>query len=89
MDYITCKPVITCQQSTNTRTNFTLSAYPKRTVLAKNGIYTFANPNRYFYFRGNNDSNDLFEIRLGNFMFRMTTAGLQKSSDGGQNWTTI
>ena len=67
-DKLVTNPII----SMGAGSNIVVTAFSKRTVIGGNGFYSFANENRYLYFRGATDANDLFEVRLGNSILKMT-----------------
>lgn len=72
-DLLICNPII----SSGGTSDITVSAYVKRTMLAGDGFYSFANQNRYMYLRGAGDSNDLFELRLNNAILKLTESLLK------------
>lgn len=62
---------------------FPISEVASRAVIARNGIMAIYNGN---YMRMH--SNDGFSVKIGNQYFRITTAGIAKSTNGS-NWTNL
>ena len=55
------------------------------TKIGTNGLLSAWNSNKYMFY------NQLygFEVRAGNYVLRISSSGIQKSTDGGVTWTNI
>lgn len=53
-----------------------------RTKIAANGFYSYKNSTRYLFFRAANDTDDCFEIRLGNYGLQISQTGAKKMTNG-------
>jgi hypothetical protein len=56
-----------------------------QTQIGEGGMLSYWGEANYFYF-----SKDYgFEVRQGNYIFKVNNSGLRKSSNGGSNWTNL
>ena len=56
----------------------------KKTLIGNDGLFSCWGTNKYIHSCENG-----FTVRTGNYMFRVTSSGIQKSTDGGTNWTNV
>lgn len=61
--YVWFRPILSAL-NTGWGGDIVISAWVRRTVIGSDGVSIFANQNRYLYFRGANDTNDEFEVKL-------------------------
>ncbi len=57
----------------------------EKTMIGSNGFYSMFDASKFIYF--NKDYG--FDVQFGNSRLRLTTSGIQKSSNGGTSWTSL
>ena len=85
-DYLIVHPLITAS-SVGAATNVTCTATIHRAMIGADGLFSFTGTDRYMYWRGKDDANDIFKVRIGNVILSQTAttismSGLPTSSSG-------